>query len=107
MATRSCSPLPLGSGTTSWATRFASSPWTPSDRDHRPQAPVHPRLRRERHRRCALAFLLDRALEKKLKATRVAMSAAAALTALRTVHVVDFIVGPTRKWGSRAVVPAL
>jgi len=55
----------------------------------------------------ALAFLLDRALEKKLKATRVAMSAAAALTALRTVHVVDFIVGPTRKWGSRAVVPAL
>jgi transposase len=47
----------------------------------------------------ALAFLLDRALEKKLKAARVAMSAAEALKALRTVHVVDLVVGPTRKRG--------
>jgi hypothetical protein len=47
----------------------------------------------------ALAFLLDRALEKKLKAARVAMSAADALKALRTVHVVDLVVGPTRKRG--------
>ncbi len=47
----------------------------------------------------ALAFLLDRALEKKLKAARVAMSAAEALKALRTVHVVDLLVGPTRKRG--------
>lgn len=46
-----------------------------------------------------LAFLLDRALEKKLKAARVAMSAAEALKALRTVHVVDLLVGPTRKRG--------
>jgi Transposase DDE domain len=43
----------------------------------------------------ALAFLLDRALEKKLKAARVAMSAAEALKALRTV----LVVGPTRKRG--------
>lgn len=47
----------------------------------------------------ALAFLLDRALEKTLKAARVTMSAAEALTALRTVHVVDLMVGPTRKRG--------
>jgi transposase len=47
----------------------------------------------------ALAFLLDRALEKKLKAARVAMSAAEALKALRTIHVVDLVVGPTRKRG--------
>ncbi len=47
----------------------------------------------------ALAFLLDRALEKKLKAARVAMSVAEALKALRTVHVVDLLVGPTRKRG--------
>jgi transposase len=47
----------------------------------------------------ALAFLLDRALEKKLKAARVAMSAAEALKALRTIHVVDLMVGPTRKRG--------
>lgn len=47
----------------------------------------------------ALAFLLDRALEKKLKAARVAMSAAEALKALRTVHVVDLVVGSTRKRG--------
>lgn len=47
----------------------------------------------------ALAFLLDRALEKKLKAARVPMSAAEALTALRTVHVVDLTVGATLKRG--------
>jgi transposase len=47
----------------------------------------------------ALAFLLDRALEKRLKAARVAMSAAEALKALRTLHVVDLVVGSTRKRG--------
>ena len=41
----------------------------------------------------ALAFLLDRALEKKLKAAWVPMSSAQALEALRTVHVVDIRVG--------------
>jgi hypothetical protein len=41
----------------------------------------------------ALAFLLDRALEKKLKAAGVPMSSAQALEALRTVHVVDIRVG--------------
>jgi transposase len=50
----------------------------------------------------ALAFLLDRALEKKLKAARVPMSAAEALKALRTVHVVDLTVGPTHKRGVTA-----
>ncbi len=50
----------------------------------------------------ALAFLLDRALEKKLKAARVSMSAAEALKALRTVHVVDLKVGPTHKRGVTA-----
>jgi transposase len=37
----------------------------------------------------ALAFLLDRALEKKLKAVRASLSAAQALRALRTIHIVD------------------
>ena len=37
----------------------------------------------------ALAFLLARALEKKLKAAGVPMSSAQALEALRTMHVVD------------------
>jgi transposase len=37
----------------------------------------------------ALAFLLDRAIEKKLKAARVPMSTAQALKALRTLHVID------------------
>lgn len=37
----------------------------------------------------ALAFLLDRALEKKLKAARSILSAAQALRALRTIHIVD------------------
>ena len=41
----------------------------------------------------ALAFLLDRALEKKLKAAGVPMSSAQALEALRTIHVVDIRVG--------------
>jgi transposase len=50
----------------------------------------------------ALAFLLDRALEKKLKAARLPMSAAEALKALRTVHVVDLHVGPTHKRGVTA-----
>jgi len=50
----------------------------------------------------ALAFLLDRALEKKLKAARVPMSAAEALKALRTVHVVDLKVGPIHKRGVTA-----
>jgi len=47
----------------------------------------------------ALAFLLDRALEKKLKAAGTAVSAAQALKALRTVHVVDIDVGRSRKRG--------
>lgn len=47
----------------------------------------------------ALAFLLDRALEKQLKAARVPLSAAQALEALRTVHVVDVQVGGTSKRG--------
>jgi transposase len=37
----------------------------------------------------ALAFLVDRAIEKKLKAARVPMSTAQALKALRTLHVID------------------
>ena len=41
----------------------------------------------------ALAFLLARALEKKLKAAGVPMSSAQALEALRTMHVVDIRVG--------------
>jgi transposase len=41
----------------------------------------------------ALAFLLARALEKKLKAAAVPMSSAQALEALRTMHVVDIRVG--------------
>ena len=47
----------------------------------------------------ALAFLLDRALEKKLKAAGVPMSSAQALEALRTVHVVDIRVGPEIRRG--------
>src|SRR5258705_13189981 len=41
----------------------------------------------------ALAFLLARALEKKLKAAKVPMSSAQAWEALRTMHVVDIRVG--------------
>jgi transposase len=50
----------------------------------------------------ALAFLLDRALEKKLKAAGVPMSSAQALEALRTVHVVDIRVGPEIRRGVTA-----
>jgi transposase len=47
----------------------------------------------------ALAFLLDRALEKKLKAAGVPMSSAQALEALRTMHVVDIRVGAENRRG--------
>lgn len=47
----------------------------------------------------ALAFLVDRALEKKLKANHVLMSAAQALRALRTVHLVDIEVAGRTKRG--------
>lgn len=48
----------------------------------------------------ALAFLLDRALEKKLKAGQVLLSAAQALRALRTIHIVDIDVAGTTKRGA-------
>ena len=47
----------------------------------------------------ALAFLLDRALEKKLKTAGVPMSSAQALEALRTMHVVDIRVGAENRRG--------
>jgi len=47
----------------------------------------------------ALAFLLQRALEKKLKAAGVGLSAQAALKALGTVLVVDITAGSERKLG--------
>lgn len=47
----------------------------------------------------ALAFLLSRALEKKLKAAGVPMSSAQALEALRTIHVVDIRVGQQSRRG--------
>ena len=50
----------------------------------------------------ALAFLLARALEKKLKAARVPMSSAQALEALRTMHVVDIRVGTEIRRGVTA-----
>jgi transposase len=50
----------------------------------------------------ALAFLLDCALEKKLKAAAVPMSSAQALEALRTVHVVDIRVGAEIRRGVTA-----
>ena len=50
----------------------------------------------------ALAFLLDRALEKKLKAAGVPMSSAQALEALRTMHVVDIRVGAEIRRGVTA-----
>ena len=62
----------------------------------------------------ALAFLLQRALEKKLKASGLSLSAEAALEALKTIHVVDVDVGGERKRGvtagrhrARQVVQAL
>lgn len=50
----------------------------------------------------ALAFLLDRALEKKLKAAGLPMSSAQALEALRTMHVVDIRVGAQIRRGVTA-----
>jgi transposase len=47
----------------------------------------------------ALAFLLERALEKKLKAAGSNLSGEAALEALRTIHVVELEVGSERKQG--------
>jgi len=47
----------------------------------------------------ALAFLLERALEKKLKAAGSGLSAEAALEALKTIHVVELEVGSRRKRG--------
>jgi transposase len=41
----------------------------------------------------ALAFLLHRAIEKKLKAARLDLSAAEALTALKSVRLVDIALG--------------
>jgi transposase len=50
----------------------------------------------------ALAFLLARALEKKLKAAKVPMSSTQALEALRTMHVVDIRVGAEIRRGVTA-----
>ena len=50
----------------------------------------------------ALAFLVHRALEKKLKAARVALSANQALKAVRTIHVVDICVGNLHKRSTTA-----
>jgi transposase len=50
----------------------------------------------------ALAFLLSRALEKKLKAAGLPMSSAQALEALRTIHVVDIRVGQQSRRGVTA-----
>ncbi|MBT9165661.1 MAG: hypothetical protein DDT25_00315 [Chloroflexi bacterium] len=47
----------------------------------------------------ALAFLLERALEKKLKAAGSNLSGKAALKALRTIHVVEMEVGSKHKQG--------
>jgi len=47
----------------------------------------------------ALAFLLQQALEKKLKAAGTNLSGEAALEALRTIHVVEMEVGTERKRG--------
>ena len=62
----------------------------------------------------ALAFLLQRALEKKLKASGLSLSAEKALEALKTIHVVDIKVGSEHKRGvttgrrrARQVVHAL
>jgi len=45
----------------------------------------------------ALTFLLNRAIEKKLKAAAVPLSTAQALKALRTVHIVDLKVGDVQR----------
>jgi transposase len=47
----------------------------------------------------ALAFLLERALEKKLKAAGSKLSGEAALEALRTIHVVEMEIGSKHKQG--------
>jgi transposase len=47
----------------------------------------------------ALAFLLDRALEKKLKVARVPLSSAQALKTLETIHVIDIGLDGRRKRG--------
>lgn len=47
----------------------------------------------------ALAFLLERALEKKLKAAGSNLSGETALEALRTIHVIEMEVGSERKQG--------
>jgi transposase len=47
----------------------------------------------------ALAFLLDRALEKKLKTAGVPLSAAQALKTLETIHVVDIAIDRHHKRG--------
>ncbi|TFE75549.1 hypothetical protein A7K72_01835, partial [Candidatus Methylacidiphilum fumarolicum] len=47
----------------------------------------------------ALAFLLDRLLEKKLKLAKLPFSTEEALTHLRTVHVVEAEVGGTKHPG--------
>jgi len=46
-----------------------------------------------------LAFLLERALEKKLKAAGSSLSAEAALEALRTIHIVEMEIGSQQKRG--------
>jgi len=50
----------------------------------------------------ALAFLLDRALEKKLKTASLAMSAPHAFERLKTLHVVDISIGDATKRGITA-----
>ena len=47
----------------------------------------------------ALAFLLERGLEKKLKAAGSKLSGEAALEALRTIHVVEMEIGSKHKQG--------
>ena len=49
-----------------------------------------------------LAFPLQRALEKKLKAAGSRLSGEAALQALRTIHVVEMELGPMPKQGVTA-----
>lgn len=46
-----------------------------------------------------LAFLLDRALEKRLKTTKASISATTAMKALRTIHVVEIAIGEETKMG--------
>ena len=48
----------------------------------------------------ALAFLLERALEKKLKAAGSGLSVEAALEALKTIHIMELELGSRRKRGA-------